>query len=248
MSQQGELIPAAGVSRGRLSEIAKLGTLDAVKQNSAPQSVENPWNLLPTCSRTSRTAPDTVRQLENSMFGISPQVWFPIVTLIAGAILKAVFDAINDARLANRERQARKEQRTDSIREGRVNFQRSTLLELQDVAVQVARFTAQSNFQDILAYKKTGVWKRQPLSDDVNEGYRKAQVQLKLLRVRIRDAELRRFADDLSKSCAWAVLAADEPSANAQLLSMSSHLDGLQERAGQVLRSLDEDEDKLLAP
>jgi len=53
MSQQGELIPAAGVSRGRLSEIAKLRTQDAVSQGLHPKRDEE----LFTCQSCKKQVP-----------------------------------------------------------------------------------------------------------------------------------------------------------------------------------------------
>src|SRR5215831_5411276 len=70
------------------------------------------------------------------ILGIPPETWFPVVTLITGVMLKAVFDMMTDRRTALREREARRDQRRDALRLKRVEFQRATLM---SVLTELAR-------------------------------------------------------------------------------------------------------------
>src|SRR4051794_25780939 len=110
-----------------------------------------------------------------TVLGVPPQVWFPVITLIIGAILKGIFDLVADYRRAHREREARREHRDEAISFRRAEFQRTTLLELQENVAILMRFAAQAHHHDVMAYRQSGKWQRALLSPELNEGSRKAQ-------------------------------------------------------------------------
>lgn len=174
------------------------------------------------------------------IFGVQAGTWFPVVTLLLGAILKALFDAMTDRRLERRERAARQEARRDAIRLRHSEFQRATLLELQDAIVTLARFTGQSHYQDLVAYRTEGTWQREPNTEDVSEGFLKSQQLLSKLRVRVSNDRIRGLTKEVSSACADAVHAPDEKSATLALGRMSDVLSELQENIGDMLRGLDE--------
>ncbi|WP_150792038.1 hypothetical protein [Pandoraea iniqua] len=176
------------------------------------------------------------------IFGVQPGMWFPVVTLLLGAILKAVFDAMTDRRLERREQAARHEARRDAFRLRHSEFQRATLLELQDAVVTLARLTGQSHYQDLIAYRTKGTWQREPNTDDVSEGFLKSQQLLSKLRVRVSNDRIRELTKDVSSACADTVHAPDEMSATLALSRMSDVLSELQDSIGDMLRSLDEDD------
>jgi hypothetical protein len=193
-----------------------------------------------------RCKKSTLKAVPMDILGIASQTWFPVVTLIIGVVLKAGFDALADRRAAAREREARLEQRLNTVRVRRADFQRSTLLELQESISSLMRYTGQSNHEDVVAYRKTGVWKKQYLTDEVDEGFRASQVNVSRLRVRVRDENIRELVELFSQACVNSVLADSELAAQSEMLHMASVLAQAHERIGFVLRSLDDDEDKVL--
>lgn len=180
------------------------------------------------------------------MVDLPSAVWFPVVTLIVGAALKGLFDALTDRRALHREREARREQRLDAIRLRRTQFERETLLELQDVVLKLARHTGRGNYEDVVAHHKSGNWRKALLSDEVNKGSQEAQASLNRLRVRVRDEEIRRLAATFSETCAQVFMSSSKEAADEALARMSNQFIELQERVGDVLRSLDEYEDDIV--
>jgi hypothetical protein len=71
------------------------------------------------------------------ILGVKPETWFPVVTLIVGAVGKGFGDFLNDKRKTKAEKEARHEQRLDALRLRRVEFQRSTLLDLQSARLRL---------------------------------------------------------------------------------------------------------------
>jgi hypothetical protein len=180
------------------------------------------------------------------VLGIPPETWFPVVTLIIGAVLKAVFDMMTDRRTARREREARQDQRRDALRLKRVEFQRATLLELQEAISQLARFTAQAHDQDVSAYRGSGAWRKQLLTEEVNQGFLSAQTSLGGLRVRVRDQQVRQLAELLSTACTNVVLSTNEAASEHGLFrQVMPALTDLQEQIGAILRNLDDDEERI---
>jgi hypothetical protein len=179
------------------------------------------------------------------VLGIPPETWFPVVTLIIGAVLKAVFDMMTDRRTARREREARQDQRRDALRLKRVEFQRATLLELQKAISQLARFTGQAQHQDLLAYRGSGAGRKQLLTEEVNQGFLSAQTSVGRLRVRVRDQRVRQLAELLSTACTNVVLSTNEAASEHALRQVTSALTDLQEQIGAILRNLDDDEDRI---
>lgn len=79
------------------------------------------------------------------ILGVSPEIRFPVITLIVGVVLKGIFDAITDGRAERREKDARRALRLDAFRQRRDEFQRATLLELQEVVARLVRFAGRAH-------------------------------------------------------------------------------------------------------
>jgi hypothetical protein len=179
---------------------------------------------------------------------IPPQVWFPVVTLVAGAVLKGVFDALADRRARLREREARREQRRDALMLRRAEFQRTVLLELQETVSQLARATGQILHEDLMTAQQGVAWGKNRISEAVNDGHLLATTRVNQLRVRIQDEQVRELANEFTAACASAGFTRDEAEARASMKSvLDIHL-RLMERLGSVLRALDDDEDRVLEP
>lgn len=183
------------------------------------------------------------------VFGIRPEVWFPVITLILGAILKGVSDLIFDERKTKREKEARLEQRLDAIQLRRVEFQRSTLLDLQTAMQKLARATGRASHEDLMAFRSTGKkWGTNKLSEEANMGALQAHANMLMLRVRVNDKGIRETADNFSSTCARHVFCKSEAESVACMKEMSAYMTELNERIGDALRNLDNLEDIALQP
>lgn len=118
-------------------------------------------------------------------------VWFPIVTLILGYLLKSVSESVQHRRTLGREREGREAERRDKAFERRVTFQRATLLELQEAIMDLMRTTAAMHHRDIMALKQTGQWQKQLYGEELSEANRLAMARTSMLTVRVRDAKVR---------------------------------------------------------
>jgi hypothetical protein len=165
-----------------------------------------------------------------------------VVTLIAGALLKGIFDALTDRRVSRRERDARQEQRQDALRLRRVEFQRATLLELQEAVFQLARFTGRAQHQDVVAYRSSGTWRKHLLTEEVNQGFLRSQISIGRLRVRVRDEHVRQLAERFTSVCADIVFTATEAESENVLRLMVLASSELHEQIGAILRKLDDEE------
>lgn len=181
-----------------------------------------------------------------NVFGVLPETWFPVVTLIVGVMLKGVFDKFADRRAASREREARREGRLDAIRLRRVEFQRATLLEFQETITRMVRSVFNVHHADTMAYKQKGKWKQHLLPDDIAEENRRELARFSELRVRVRDEKIRSLSKNLSDECLKTMYANDMSVANDAMSSVARSATALHERIGEILRALDEDEDRVL--
>jgi hypothetical protein len=94
-----------------------------------------------------------------SFMADAPSGWFPALTLLVGFGVKSVSDWFQDRRALRREREARTEARRDQLRERRSDFQRQTLLDLQEAASDLIRACGAIYVQNVAAFRQTGLWR-----------------------------------------------------------------------------------------
>jgi hypothetical protein len=165
--------------------------------------------------------------------------WFPVLTLLIGYGTKSLSDWIQNKRAIVREREAREATRHDQRVARRVTFQRETLLELQEVAMQLARATGRANYLDEMAFEESGNWRNCLLPDDVNESYRVAQARVLMLSVRARDDAVRDLVQRFKDASSATVMSAQRDTASRALGALVSVHDELHKRIGILLRELD---------
>lgn len=178
--------------------------------------------------------------------GISGEALFPVVTLVLGAVLKGLFDWLSENRSERRRREERQEQRADTRQLKHLEFQQTALLELQDVITRLGRLVGAAHYQDIKNLRETGRWHGAHLTEEVNLGLLTEQQSFNKLRVRIRDREVRELAKLFSLAGTTSTQAGDEATAKAAMLEMAHHFETLNERIGELLRNLAQDEETLL--
>jgi hypothetical protein len=172
---------------------------------------------------------------------ITTSNWFPILTLLLGYATKSLSDWLEYRRNTRREREAREAVRRDKLFEQRTDFQRQTLLDLQEACMQLARSVGAIHHQDEMAFRSTKKWCKQLLSDDLDEGNRLAQARTGMLGARVRDETIRELIDKFKTYSAEAI---DSPTPNDSeraVISMTVVFAELNQRIGEVLRKLDDD-------
>lgn len=166
------------------------------------------------------------------------QIMLPIVTLIIGAFITIITNFLSDRRVFIREKQARKEQRYDNIYMKRIEFQRSTLLEMQEVMSVLVRQTAQTYNLDFIN-KDPDYWSKDYRPEELNEQSRLTKVRFNILRVRISDANIRDKLWVLINTCTKIIMATNKETAEIELRNMGNIIQDLQEIIGESLRNLD---------
>lgn len=171
---------------------------------------------------------------------------FPVITLIIGHLLATRSDRAKDERAADRERVARAEQRRHRILERRAEFQRSVLVELQDVAIAYARATGAGFHEDMVAHRRQGAaWGSQQLSDGVSDRHAELQRRLNILIARIGPGAVQERAKHLADLCNRGAYARSESAASAAMSELGDAMTDLNEEVGRALRRLDALEDEL---
>lgn len=181
------------------------------------------------------------------MEAISPSVWFPVVTLVVGLLLKAFFDSWTENRRASFDKESRIEKRKEVLLLQRIDLQRKALGELQVAIADMMRSTSLIQMADLAAYKKTGEWGAVSAPDGVAEAARGNFRAVSLMKVRVSDEAVRGMVSKLSSLCVNVSLAKAEEDADADWIAASVLYVASNDKIGEVLRSLEHQEQALLS-
>jgi hypothetical protein len=173
--------------------------------------------------------------------------WFPIVTFLLGYGIKAASDWVQHRRTVERDRETRKETRRDRLAEDRRRFQRETLLALQEATMEQIRTTASMHHQDEMAFRKTGLWQKQLFGEDLSQQDHLAMRKTVMLSQRVHDDSLRELLDRFRAYSAQTTISIDKDSSDAAMSNMARHFEQIQGRIGHLIRTIDDDEDSLIA-
>ena len=179
---------------------------------------------------------------------------FPFLTALGGYLTSAVTEFFRDRRTRQRdretaaattarERETREVARRVQIAERRSNFQRETLLTLQDAIFELARAAGQMHHVEEMESLKTGRWGQILFPDELDSAHRNASVKTLMLLVRVRDEEVRELAKTFREHANQAVICKTERESQKVLLAMASVMELLHERIGMIVRRLDDDDD-----
>jgi len=173
--------------------------------------------------------------------------WLPVisaaVTLIStsvGFISSQLMERSKDRHAYEREKEARESARRDNLFERRTEFQRQTLLDLQDAVMKLIRATGEMYHIDLMASRATGKWVKQLFPDELDNRAFSAGVQITVLGVRVRDKSIRDLLAQLKVHTDGVVFAKNQAEAEGSLGKMSDSFAALNARIGEVLRSLDD--------
>jgi hypothetical protein len=179
--------------------------------------------------------------------------WFPLLTALGGYLTSAVTEYLRDRRarerdrataaaMSEREREARAAATRLQLFQRRSDFQRETLLSLQDAVAQLARAAGRMHHPDEMEYRRTGQWGGHLFPEDLNDSAHQAGVKTLMLMVRVRDDKVREMMKTFRDHANQVGICRTEIESRLALEGMSAALDPLHERIGMVLRILDEEE------
>lgn len=169
---------------------------------------------------------------------ISTGGWFPVFTLVLGFVASSANEWLRDLRSARREREAREAERNTQLLAKRASFDKETLLELQEAVARLVRATGAAHHIDWMAEKASGKWGRNLLPDDLDSETLAAHVRTSILTVRVRDNEARALVQALRDASVKSGLARNRQDTEAQMQEISTLLERLNHRIGEVFRSL----------
>jgi hypothetical protein len=144
---------------------------------------------------------------------------------------------------SQRESAARNATRREQRFERRTSFQRQTLLDLQNSTQRLLRATGRMNHLDSMALRSGGEWHGQLYPQDLNDEANGANVQTMLLAARVRDASIRSMTEELRSKCNSVLFCKDEADGEHILVDAGNTFGKLNERIGEQLRRLDDDEE-----
>jgi hypothetical protein len=128
--------------------------------------------------------------------------------------------------------------RTEARQDQRDDFQRQTLLELQETVARFARAIGRSFHHDTVAHKQTGEWGHSLYGDELSEELLASTVRLRILAERVRDDELRPLVYGFSNRGNLIGPANSEKTARERMDDWTESMGKLQDRLGKVLRDL----------
>jgi hypothetical protein len=179
------------------------------------------------------------------MADITPTTWFPVLTLVAGYIMKAVSDRLDHSRAVQRERENRRETHRIQLAERRAEFQRKTLLDLQEAIQDLLRASGSIIHSDTMTFRTTGEWRRQKLPEGLSQDQFVANRKCILLIVRVRNDEIRNLAHSFRIAALDASNSPDEKTANSKMLGAGDNSERLHKLIGEQLRQLDDEEESM---
>lgn len=163
------------------------------------------------------------------------------ITLLAGGALTIIAGWLADRRASERERERRMDERRERSLVRRNDFQRESLLALQDASQRLLRSAGAMLHQDVVAHRTTGKWQRQQFGDELSNEQLRAMTDTMLLTSRVRDEKARGLADQLRVQAAAVSSSAGEDQAERAMVVAGDIQQMLIQRIGQVVRELDDE-------
>jgi hypothetical protein len=172
----------------------------------------------------------------------TPSVLLTILSVVTGFAVKWATDVLEDRRRGRRDREARRDARREFLEQRRSDFQRQSLLELQEAVMLLIRSGGRLHHADVMAFKNTGKWQGHLLPEGVSDEAALAQRATATLMVRVEDEEVRRLVASLKSDTARLGQTADREEADHLMRSAAENHEVLNQRIGELLRSLDREE------
>ena len=125
----------------------------------------------------------------------------------------------------------------EEVAEKARQFQRVTLIELQEALLVHTRLVARAHLEDLAAFRRSGSWQKNLLDDDLNESLRASNQKLAMLLERLASDELRRDLKVFRGLLTAATISETEDQAVQSFENASARLEDINQRIGEALRS-----------
>jgi len=116
-------------------------------------------------------------------------------------------------------------------------FQRQTLLDLQQAIHDSMRLVMRAHVEDCRRYRDTQAWGREQISEEVNEGLRLSRSKVAILVERLQNDELRLAVKSLIYDSGKTALAESKHAAELHLNDLTSQVTSVLERVGAEFRA-----------
>lgn len=154
--------------------------------------------------------------------------WFPVLTLISGLAGGYLADYMRDGRAAKRDRAT-----------ARDDFQRETLIELQDWLAKLARATGRLHYLDIMEHHESGKWGRHQVPEGDSTALHEAIVNVNRYRTRILDEAIRQASKEFVAKCVDASIGAghgdDDEAVRSSAVQAFHEMAPMNERLGDMI-------------
>jgi hypothetical protein len=121
----------------------------------------------------------------------------------------------------------------------RQDFQRDTILELQECLARIVRATSRAYFEMTEDEDASGIWRSMSDTHRLAEGVRDAQERASVLAVRLADSDLRRAVEQLRETAREVIRAPDRPTGDGLHRDLAIGFTSLNQAFGKRLRSID---------
>lgn len=163
-----------------------------------------------------------------------------LLAVFAGGGVTMLSSWLADKRSFARERERSVLDRADRSLLLRNNFQRETLLALQQAAQSLIRATGEMHALDLGAHRLTGEWRKNRFGEELNQKHLSAVTDTLIYASRVRDGGIRELAGRLRAECTM-VLDCQLPESAMKLMNCAVEVHKeLIESIGRSLRDLDD--------
>ena len=157
--------------------------------------------------------------------------------VFAGGALSMLAAFLGDRRLAQRDRERRREELRERLLTRRADLQR---VDLQVASQGLLRSVGAVLYQDLLAQRTTGIWQKQQLPDALSEEQLRLTTEVILLASRVRDDDVRSLTDLLRTEAQAVLFSSSEEEAQTCMSAASKTQTALILRIGKLVREQDE--------
>lgn len=116
-------------------------------------------------------------------------------------------------------------------------FQRTTLLDLQEALYDAIRLTGRAHHEDFMAYKSGTEWGKGRLTDEVSAGLLAVNRRVAILIERVENTELRSAVKAFTAQMTHLIRQTEKDEAELLLEAVTHQFSALVEKLGTVLRS-----------
>jgi hypothetical protein len=173
------------------------------------------------------------------------EVWVPLAAVVVGYAGSLATEAYRGRRQSARDRERRADERSDvralreqEILDRRTQFQRETLLELQEVVHQLGRTYGQEHHQDTMTARTAGKWDPRQLPERISDKNFEAQQRSSILVARVGDDLVRDAVQEMNEAGGRLTFAGSQAESDELMMRSLRAFDRANSRIGELLRDV----------